>query len=483
MFSAHLAPIAVADLRRWVRLILLIAARVYRGLLLTFIVVALAPLAFGWGSYVVRSGSMEPAINVGDIVIAQPIPANEDPRLGRVMVFTNPARTDGELLVHRVVERRDDGTYTTAGDNNVFPDSTPAPRTAFKARAVLLAPYVGLPVVWLNQHNFLALALWFWATIAAFILAGDPDRRRRRRGKDQDKGTRDGDSRGTDTSAARTPRRGHAVARQVLTATLAGGLVLGAGGVATATFTDSTTNSGNIWTVGRTVQPYVAAVMADKPYLFYLLDEPSGQWASDYSGNQNTGRYTSIAGYQTAGALPNNTGYGVTLGSGSRIIPDGNAISSPASFTLEAWFKTTAKSVAPLIGFEATKDATSFPADRQVRLEATGQISYGAWASVSQHPLTSAAKYNDGTWHHLAVAVTGSGLTESAVLYVDGKQVASGTTSWVSSFTGWWRIGAGTVPGILSLPTAASFNGSLDNVAIYHSALSAARIAAHYNAR
>ena len=503
------------DLWWWVRWALLIVSRAYRGFLLVLCAVSLAPLAFGWGSYIVRSGSMEPSVKVGDIVIAKPLAQDESPTVGRVMVFTNPARTDGELLVHRIVSRNDDGTYTSAGDANAFSDSTPVTRDDVKARAVLLAPYAGLPLVWWDQHNFVALGIWLWATVAAFVLAADPDRKKRKKGRGGPSGGRRQEpaqqrvrafqptasrplvplrgvrlamlGRSVSPQHRRTTRRTTRRSRvvPVVAALLAGGTLLTAGNVASATYTSRTVNGSNTWTVGtwRSTGPYVSAVMADSPSLFYLLDEPNGTWASDYSGNDQTGRYTDIASYRVPGATPDDFGYGVALDKTSRIIPDGTAVASPLNFTLELWFKTRTTAGGPLLGFEATRDESSFPADRQVKMDAAGHIVYGGWTSVSSKPLTSTARYNDGAWHHLAVSVTGSGLTENASVYVDGAKVASGPTSWVSIFTGWWRIGAGTVPGTFGLPSAAGFTGSVDDVAVYPTALSAARISAHYAAR
>lgn len=46
-------------------------------MLLTLTAVAVAPLLFGWGSFIIKSGSMEPSISVGDVVIARPFEIGE----------------------------------------------------------------------------------------------------------------------------------------------------------------------------------------------------------------------------------------------------------------------------------------------------------------------------------------------------------------------------------------------------------------------
>src|SRR5579884_1188089 len=66
-------------------------------------------------------------------------------------------------------------------------------------------------------------------------------------------------------------------------------------------------------------------------------------------------------------------------------------------------------------------------------------------------------------------------------LYVDGVQVASNTgTTTAQSYTGYWRIGEDTLGGWTSAPTSYYFNGTIDDVAIYGTALSATRVQAHY---
>nr|WP_246303809.1 LamG-like jellyroll fold domain-containing protein [Nocardioides thalensis] len=447
---------ATAATLSWPRLALLVASRAYRASLLVLVAVALAPLVLGWSSYAVRTGSMEPSIAVGDIVVAQPLPEDTPPDIGRVMVFENPAADDGQLLVHRVIADLDDGTYTTAGDANPLPDTTPVPRDAFEARGVLLAPYAGLPLAWLQNGELLAFALWLSLTIAAFVLASDPSRPRRRHKR----------------------RRPLAVAAAIGVSLT---LVLAAT-AAVATFTGTTSTGSNSWTVGHFRQPYVSAVLADRPYLLHLLDEEQGTWAADSSGNGRTGRFTSIGAHRTPGGLPNNHGYSVHLGTAGRVVSDTPAIGAPDTFTLEVWFRTTTTRGGPLMGFESSRDARSGTNDRQLAMTPSGRLVYGAWDAPTVKTIQSARSYNDGRWHHAVLVANNQGSHQVSTVYVDGAPVASDSTSRTSYYTGWWRIGAGTLSGP-GTSVAAGFDGHVDNAAVYLSPLSGARVAAHYAAR
>ncbi len=80
---------------------------------------ATVPLAFGLHTYIVRSGSMSPAIETGDLVVSKQIHPT-DARIGDIVMFKDPS--DGERLTsHRVraVHRRGGRSYfVTRGDAN-----------------------------------------------------------------------------------------------------------------------------------------------------------------------------------------------------------------------------------------------------------------------------------------------------------------------------------------------------------------------------
>ncbi len=485
-------PGHASEVREWTRLVGVLLARMYRTFLLGLVVIAVAPVVLGWGSYVVRSGSMEPSIQVGDVVVAKPWTEDQRVRVGRVFVYDAPAATTPHLMVHRIVELRDDGDYTTAGDANELTDVTPLPRSDIRATAVLLVPHVGLPVTWFQTGRWLPFAAWLLLTVAAFALAsrrleGEPPRWRLLRlvrDRFSPRPPPDGPSGSgrpsgpggpaTTTQAWDGVRRSRtpllAVASLVVVGTLAS--------TASAGFTGHTRNSGSAWTAGSWTQPYVTAVLADKPYGFWLLDETSGQYASDRSGNDRTGQYYGSLALGTPGGLPRNPGTAVD-NTGGRVVLGTQAVAAPSAYSIELWFRTTARSQGYLAGFEDDRDASyslfGSDADRAVTMESSGRLTFGNWPWRSQ-AITTPNAYNDGAWHHLVVTSTAGRAT---TIYVDGAAVASGTTSTLLSYSGFWRVGQGSI-GWLNTP---AFNGDLDNVAIYHFTLPATRVAAHWAAR
>lgn len=115
---------------------------------LFFIVMALAtvPMFAGNRTLAVLGGSMEPAIDIGSAVVAQPVPS-QDLKVGDVIVFS-PGPQVALPLVHRIVEIRERGGvkyYTTRGDANRTGDvdEVSLPQTAWRVwYAVPWAGYV-----------------------------------------------------------------------------------------------------------------------------------------------------------------------------------------------------------------------------------------------------------------------------------------------------------------------------------------------------
>lgn len=77
------------------------------------------PYAFGSRSLTVLSGSMEPAVHVGDVVVVEQVPPL-DVRVGDIVTFRDP--TDASrLITHRVREIHVEGrdvAFVTKGDAN-----------------------------------------------------------------------------------------------------------------------------------------------------------------------------------------------------------------------------------------------------------------------------------------------------------------------------------------------------------------------------
>jgi signal peptidase I len=443
---------------------------------------------------------MAPRIDPGDVVVSAPLALGQGVPLGRVVVFTTPPSHDGSptrTVVHRVVTDSADGTYVTAGDANPAEDTTPLVRERVLGQARLLVPYVGLPTVWIGAQAWPALLAWLVLTAAAVTISAiTPKRPPAPSAPGPPDGS--GNPPAADSGVAAVDRVRHALAPAArstasvallragvvtLALVLAAGLVVQ---VASAAFSADTRSSGNDWASRtRLLLGYPKAVLTDNPWGFYLLDEASGPTAADLSGNASrSGTYTGNLTYRQSGSGTGSPGTSVLLGGGgARMVTGGSAIAGPTTFTLEVWMKSTSTTGGKLIGFESTQASTSSKYDRHLFMRNNGLIVYGGWTGGTQRLIVTPRAYNDGVWHLVVVTARPNGSNQTSTIYVDGTAVVTGTTTQLSTYTGWWRAGYGALATGSNYPSSADFEGSLDNVAVYAAELSAARVLAHYNAR
>jgi len=95
------------------------------------------PMPFGFGASVVLSGSMEPALSVGDLLIVR---EQESYEAGKIVVYQS-----GNLpVVHRIVDISEETVITCGDANNV--NDEPFPITAIKGEVIAAIPYIGYAV-------------------------------------------------------------------------------------------------------------------------------------------------------------------------------------------------------------------------------------------------------------------------------------------------------------------------------------------------
>lgn len=117
------------------------------GMLIIILVIVLClmlttPRLMGMNSYVVVSGSMEPSIPVGSLVISEDVnPASLEP--GDVIVFYESSR-GSTPITHRVVENdTENGEIITKGDANEQNDFDPIRYNNVIGKEKLHVPYLG----------------------------------------------------------------------------------------------------------------------------------------------------------------------------------------------------------------------------------------------------------------------------------------------------------------------------------------------------
>lgn len=217
---------------------------------------------------------------------------------------------------------------------------------------------------------------------------------------------------------------------------------------------------------------YVAAVLADSPLAYWRLDETSGTTALDSSGNGKNGTYEGSLDLGQPPLITNGKSLhchgsiaGVNIAS-SFSIP-----TATSPFTFEAWIKLTATGTRPIVSGRTSSGS------QQLDFGVTSNHLYvqpNADNNTGLITLQSPGAVNDGAAHHVVATRTTAKLW---TLYIDGASVATQSDGMTSGCTSLNVAYIGKEPVNLLY-----MDGTIDEVAVYQSALSAARVLAHYNA-
>ncbi len=139
----------------WGRVLRISVARASLALIAALVRLVRAPLMAGWTPRVILSGSMEPRIHVGDIVVTRTIPAATLAE-GQVITVTDPDHP-GKTRTHRLLSREANGELVLKGDANREADSSHVSVDDVLGLGVIRVPYVGRPAYWMAERNWLAL--------------------------------------------------------------------------------------------------------------------------------------------------------------------------------------------------------------------------------------------------------------------------------------------------------------------------------------
>jgi len=154
-------------------MVLMLSANLYLGVRKA-ITKEIVPKLLGFAPLIVISGSMEPAILAGDIVIIREMPP-EAYAVGDVVSYTEA----GLVYTHRIV-RIEQGRLILKGDHNNVEDE-PVARDQVLGQAVLVLPAVGRLVLWFRTPVGLGLLS---LVLLAIVLYDRPAREKREKDTD-----------------------------------------------------------------------------------------------------------------------------------------------------------------------------------------------------------------------------------------------------------------------------------------------------------
>lgn len=106
-----------------------------------FLLASAVPVG-GIKTFIVQSGSMEPAIKTGAVIVVKSFDTYQ---VGDVITFGPRSKTKSPTT-HRIVEVKEDGNYVTRGDANNAEDMRTTSRFEVIGRVLFSVPYVGYAV-------------------------------------------------------------------------------------------------------------------------------------------------------------------------------------------------------------------------------------------------------------------------------------------------------------------------------------------------
>jgi hypothetical protein len=214
-------------------------------------------------------------------------------------------------------------------------------------------------------------------------------------------------------------------------------------------------------------------VLPNSTYAYWPFDTGVGSVAYDVSMNSDNGTLVGAPAWTTG-----IVGQGVILNGSSQYVSTANTVVNPTTFTVEAWFKSTSVSGGELIGFGDAQSGSSANVDRVVYLTSAGKITFGTKPG-SFKTVTTAASYNDGSWHHVAASLGTNGL----LLYVDGlRQGTDLTTTTAAVTTGYWRLGQDNLATWPAAPASNFLAATIDEARVYTRQLRDVEITNDYTA-
>ena len=236
-----------------------------------------------------------------------------------------------------------------------------------------------------------------------------------------------------------------------------------------ATTTTSSYNEADelLQTVAQASNPYAAQVEADGAGPYWRLGESSGtSFASSLGSYTGTWNFTNTG---STGALNGDTNKAAQLTATTQTGSVGNAsgLSKSNNFTIELWIKRSRNATTQaVLGKPLT--TTTKSENYAIWLDTANKVRFEVGNGTTSKTVTSSVAL-DTNWHYV-VATFASGALK---LYVDNNAAVTASASFSTTGTNTSALNIG-------LSGTSDFNGSLDEIAIYGSALTATQILDHY---
>jgi len=269
------------------------------------------------------------------------------------------------------------------------------------------------------------------------------------------------------------------------------------------TASDGTNTSARSTAVSGTVSAGAPAALATAyaaltPQLWWRLADTGTTAADSSSTGTRSGTFQGGVTKGVAGAVTGNSA--VTLNGSSGYVASSSTVAAPTAFTESAWFKTSTIRGGNILSQSDTRTGAGGNTDRIIAMDNNGSLVFALKAPavpgfppIFGPPAISIRNqgpvWNDNRWHH----VTGTYDGTTASLYVDGILQGTASGTWndpaakaIGMPTGYQRAGYADLSQMqlvfglnfynLKWPASEYFAGSIDEVAAFPRALTAAQV-------
>ena len=207
------------------------------------------------------------------------------------------------------------------------------------------------------------------------------------------------------------------------------------------------------------------SLLSSIPLAHWGFDETSGTTIADSTSTGANGTNYGASpdiGAMGGGLLFDGVSDNVKLGTGA-------SLDGPTNFTVTAWIRTTAAKNQTII---QQRDADGFNGEYLFYMNVDGTLSFVVYGDGNQFLIGTPQPVNDGGWHFVAAGREGS----RGFIFIDGV-LATESYGPIRNLASWIGIGVGSD----IRANDSFFDGSIDEVSVYASALPASEIAADAN--
>lgn len=223
--------------------------------------------------------------------------------------------------------------------------------------------------------------------------------------------------------------------------------------------------------------PYQDAVLTDAPYAAWTLEGTDPDALADYSGHGAGLLFPDGAG-------PTRSDSGLTFGPNQRLQTTAH-MDAPTAQSVEFWITTTADQGVILSSRSGDTGLACFMGRHPVGFMEPGQLMFGVSGADRWAGAYTTEKINDGKEHH--VVLTWKGVPGQPIalaqfqIFIDG---APGTLSWFTYRAASAPLGSGAywfnAGGPYEDNAAGWLNATVRRISFYRTALTPARVLAHY---